>query len=281
MMKFILTTIFLILSINVSHAHQPDRRIVSIGGALTETIYALGLGYRLVGSDTTSYFPPSAASLPKTGYQRALSVEGVLSLKPDLIIATEDAGPPSVMKQISSTGVQINRLKSAKSMKDTRENIFALGKILNVNAAAKTLVGKFDAALEQLKVTTSVQTKKPKILFIMSHGSSTPMAAGSETSANSIIEIAGGINVANAYTGYKPLSPEAVVKFSPEFILITSRTLKQIGGNEALFKLPGLALTPAAKSGNVIDMDGLLLLGFGPRSAAAALELNKRLNADD
>ncbi|MEH6474761.1 MAG: hemin ABC transporter substrate-binding protein [Sneathiella sp.] len=281
MMKFILSTIFLILSINASHAQQSDRRIVSIGGALTETIYALGRGSSLVGSDTTSYFPSAAAKLPKTGYQRALSVEGVLSLKPDLIIATEDAGPPSVIKQIASTGVQINHFKSAKSIEETRENILALGQTLDAMTAAKSLIEIFDTSLARLKVATSKQTTRPQVLFIMNHGSSTPMAAGSETSAHSIIELAGGINVAAAYAGYKPISPEAVVKFSPEVILITSRTLKQIGGKDALFKLPGLALTPAAKSGNVIDMDGLLLLGFGPRSAAAALELNERLNAHD
>jgi len=281
MMKFILSTIFLVLSINVSHAQQSDRRIVSIGGALTETIYAIGHGASLVGSDTTSYFPPAAARLPKTGYQRALSVEGVLSLKPDLIIATEDAGPPSVIKQIASTGVQIRHFKSAKSIKETRENILALGQTLDAMTAATDLVESFDASLARLKAATSKQTTRPRVLFIMNHGSSTPMATGSKTSAHSIVEIAGGINVAAAYAGYKPISPEAVVKFAPEVILITSRTLKQIGGKDALFKLPGLALTPAAKSKNVIDMDGLLLLGFGPRSAAAALELNERLNAHD
>jgi iron complex transport system substrate-binding protein len=80
------------------------------------------------------------------------------------------------------------------------------------------------------------------------------------------------------YEGYKPLSPEAATSLAPDILLVTTQGLEQSGGEAALLAAPGVSLTPAAKNGHVIAMDALLLLGFGPRTAEAALELNSRLN---
>ena len=114
-----------------------------------------------------------------------------------------------------------------------------------------------------------------RVLFVMHHGSA-PMAAGRDTSADAIIRLSGADNAVTAYTGYKPLTPEATVLAAPDVILTTDQSLEQVGGIEAFTRHPALALTPAGKAGNVISMDALLLLGFGPRTLQAAIELAQR-----
>ena len=109
-----LSIIFLLFS-TAAFADTP-KRVVSVGGALTETVYALGAGELLVGSDTTSYYPEAAANSPKVGYQRALSAEGILSLSPDLVIMTDEAGPPPVLAQLNSAGVNMLTLNAGRSL---------------------------------------------------------------------------------------------------------------------------------------------------------------------
>lgn len=258
----------------LSHAEQ---RIIAIGGAITETVYALGQAEKLIGSDTTSYYPPAAANLPKVGYQRALSTEGILSLKPNLILATEDAGPASVIKQLKTTGVQITTLKSAKSVADVKTNILQLGHILNVDDTATTLVKNLENSLAALKKTKETQSQKVRVLFLMNHGAGAPMVAGRNTSADNIIALAGAVNVVSDYERYKPLTPESAVKYAPDAIIVSTQTFDQIGGADKLLALPGLGITPAGKAGRIITMDALLLLGFGPRTVDAAIELNEKL----
>ena len=113
-----------------AYAETPQR-IVSVGGAITETVYALDQGHRLVGADTTSYYPAAAASLPKVGYLRALSVEGVLSLEPDLLILSEEAGPPAVVVQLEASGLNIKTLPAAHGPADVIANIRRLGEWLD------------------------------------------------------------------------------------------------------------------------------------------------------
>ncbi|GLQ04787.1 heme/hemin ABC transporter substrate-binding protein [Sneathiella chinensis] len=264
--------------------NSPDRanspnRIVSVGGALTEIIYALGEQGRLVGSDTTSYFPPEAEALPKVGYQRALSAEGILSLRPDTILMNDEAGPPPVLKQLAASKVRLVSLPSATDLDGIRRNIRAVGALLDVPGTADALLQTFDKTVADLTAVTARQSDRPRVLYMMNHGSGSPMVAGRDTSADSIITLAGGQNVVDGYTGYKPLTPEAAAAHAPDVILVSTRTLEQAGGMESLLRIPGLNLTPAARNRRIIPMDDLLLLGFGPRTPAAALDLNKRLHS--
>ncbi len=275
-MKKIVTCLALSVCLMSSFSQAKDR-IISVGGAITETVFALDQEEALVGSDTTSYYPLAAARLPKVGYQRALSSEGVLSLKPSLILASEDSGPPAVIKQLKAAGVQIATFKSAKTIEDVKTNILQVGHVLKANAAAHQLVGKLDTALDKLDEIKNKQASKPSVLFLMNHGGGSPMVAGQETAADGIIALAGATNVVTDFTRYKPLTPESAVKYAPEIILISSQSLEQIGGIDKLLQLPGLAITPAGRQKRVIAMDALLLLGFGPRTADAALELNSKI----
>lgn len=258
-----------------AHADGPAR-VVSIGGALTEIVYGLEAGELLVGSDTTSYFPPQAGQLPKVGYQRTLSAEGILSLSPDLVILSEEAGPPAVLEQLKTAGVEMLQVKAGRSLNDIKENIRTIGDAINKQQEAEKLIRQMTATNRKLDKAVSDQTDKKRIMFILQHSGGAPMVAGTNTAASSIIELSGAQNAVKGYSGYKPLSPEAAVSLAPDIILVTTQGLAQAGGKEALSKIPGIGLTPAAQQDHVIAMDALFLLGFGPRTAEAALELNRR-----
>ncbi|WP_420548600.1 heme/hemin ABC transporter substrate-binding protein [Curvivirga sp.] len=260
--------------INLAQADAP-KRILSIAGGNTEIIYALGGENLLVGSDTTSYYPEAAAKLPKVGYMRALSAEGVLSLDPDLIVLTEEAGPPPVIMQLKQAKVNILEVKAARSFDDIKENISVIGKAIEKEAEADKLIEKMNQQSDQLQLAISQQDVKKSYMFIFQHGNGSPMVAGRDTSADSIIALAGGKNVATAYEGFKPLTPEAAINMQPDIILVTNRGLASAGGLDAFKTLPGISLTNAAQQGNIIAMDVLFMLGFGPRTVEAATEIFK------
>ncbi len=265
--------LFICLTIFSFNANAAPKKVVAIGGGITEIIYAIGAQDLLVASDTTSYYPKEAAKLPKVGYKRALSAEGILSLKPDLVILSDEAGPPVVLKQIESAGVKILKLNSARSFTDTKNDIIAIGKVLKKESEARELVKSLNEKQSNLSKKLAKQKEAKKIIFILQHGGGAPMIAGNSTAADSIIKLSGGQNVAS-FNGYKSLTPEATVSLNPDYILITSQGLKQVGGKDALLKIPGLELTNAAKNDKIIAMDSLLLLGFGPRAIDAAIQLN-------
>ncbi|WP_288902853.1 ABC transporter substrate-binding protein [uncultured Sneathiella sp.] len=272
--------ILVILSLFISTAAHADapKRIVSIGGALTETIYALDAGDLVVGSDTTSYYPPAAASAPKVGYMRALSAEGILSLSPDIVILSEESGPPTVLEQLKSAGVTMLELEAGRTIGDVKKNIKILAETLEKQGEGESLISEIDDTVSKLQEAIAAQESSRSVMFILQHSGGAPMVAGSKTAADSIIKLAGAENAVTGYDGYKPLSPEAATSLAPDILLVTTQGLEQSGGEATLLAAPGVSLTPAAKNGHVVAMDALLLLGFGPRTAEAALELNGRLN---
>ena len=254
----------------------PPQRIVSIGGALTEIIYELGAEAALVGNDTTSYHPPQAENLPKVGYPRTLSAEGVLSLEPDLVILNDEAGPPAVIRQLESTGVAILRLKAGRTLQDVKHSVAVIGGAVGREARARELIKRIEADNLRLDALREAATVCDRTLFIMQPSAGgTPMAAGTDTAAAAFLELAGAGNVVKGYSGYKPLTPEAAVSLGPQVIVTTARGAASPDAESSLLKSPGLSLTPAAAARRLIAMDTLFMLGFGPRIVKAALELNQ------
>lgn len=256
-------------------AAEAPRRVVSIGGALTEIVYALEAQEVLVGNDTTSYYPPAAERLPKVGYQRALSAEGIVSLSPDLVMLTEEAGPPAVLAQLQAANIPVLQLRAGRSLTDVRDAIRVIAGALKKDRAGSALIDAIDRQTAELAEVTARHPTDKRVLFILQHGGGAPMAGGRETAADSIIRLSGAQNAVTEYTGYKPLTPEAAAALQPDVILTTARGLAQAGGKDALLAAPGLSLTPAARTGSLIVMDALLLLGFGPRTVQAAATLHE------
>ena len=248
-------------------------RIVSIGGAVTETIYALGLEGRIVGVDTTSLYPPEALKrAPNVGYMRALSAEGILSLKPSLVIAIDGSGPPAALKLVSETGVPLTMVNDDPSPDGVAAKIEAIGKMLGAEEKAVTLANETRARFALVEHMRPQTPKPPRVLFILSLQNGRPMVGGRGTAADAMIRLARGANAAEDIEGYKPMTDEGIIAAAPDVILKMNNG-NMVGAPDDIFSLPAFAATPAAANRALIAMDGLYLLGFGLRSPDAVREL--------
>lgn len=257
-------------------------RIVSVGGAITETLYALGAQSDIVGVDTTSFYPDAAKKLPSVGYQRALSAEGVLSLAPSLLLTTEDAGPPAVLRQLEAAKVPIHVLDSAHSMEGVIARTQRLAELTGRSAAGVALIERLRADWQAARARVAAlaprdSAKAPRVLFLMAQSINQLRAAGANTGADALIGYAGARNAFSAMEGYKPLAPEAAVAAAPDVIVTTDQGLAAIGGAVNLLRAPGLAQTPAGRTQRVVSIEILLALGFGPRLPLAVTTLAEAL----
>jgi len=262
-----------------AYAENPHR-VVSVGGAVTEIVYALGAEDRLVAVDATSTHPPAADELPDVGYMRRLAAEPILALDPDLLLMVEDAGPPEVIAQLHDTGVPIVAVPDAHSIDGVLDKVRRVASALDMAEAGETLAGEIRTAHDGVAARLEGISERPRVLVMIAMGSGAPLAAGAETSAAAIIAMAGGRITPDDVTGFKPLSPEALVKAAPDVIVVPDHSLEALGGAEAILSRPDLATTPAARDGRLVAMDALMLLGFGPRTPDAMATLAKALHPE-
>jgi len=248
-------------------------RIVSIGGAITETIYALGLESRIVGVDTTSLYPPEALKrAPNVGYMRALSAEGILSLKPSWVIAIDGSGPPAALKLVSDAGVPMTMIHDDPSPDGVAAKIETIGKLLGAREKAAALADETRARFALVEKMRPKSEKPPRVLFILSLQNGRPMVGGRGTAADAIIRLAGAVNAADSIDGFKPMTDEGVIAAAPDAILKMTNG-NMVGGQDEIFSLPAFSATPAATNRALIAMDGVYLLGFGPRTPDAVRDL--------
>jgi iron complex transport system substrate-binding protein len=263
----------------------PDRlaaaepgRVVAIGPAVSETVVALGATDSLVAVDSSSIYPAALRNLPQVGYMRSLSAEGVLSLKPGVLLISADAGPPAALTQLRGTGLPVVIMPEGHSPATVMESIRRVGKAIAQPGQADALakrVGEEFAALDQ---ALRARKETPRVLFVLANTADSLMAAGRDTAAASIIALAGGVLATDSYTGYKPVTAEGAVASAPDVILLPSHGVDTMGGLEKAMKAPQIALTPAGRAGRVIVMETTYLLGFGPRAPRAASDLVRQLH---
>ncbi|MBR8302113.1 ABC transporter substrate-binding protein [Burkholderia dolosa] len=267
-------------------AQAEPKRVVVIGGALAETAFALGgahtRSYRLVGADTTCTYPDAAKQLPKVGYQRALSAEGLLSLRPDLVLASAEAGPPAAIAQIKSAGVAVTTFDERHDADSVRAKIAGVARALDVRDAGIALLQRFDrdwqAARDAVVARPPGGAQPPRVLFVLNHTGNQALVAGQRTAADAMIRYAGARNAMQGFDHYKPLTTEALAAAAPHVVLISDEGLAAVGGRAALLGAPGFAATPAGRTQRVVSLDALLLLGFGPRLPLAVTTLHRRLS---
>jgi iron complex transport system substrate-binding protein len=252
-------------------------RIVSIGGAITEILYALGFEDRLAGVDATSLYPTSALrDKPNVGYMRQLSAEGVLGLNPSLVLAAQGSGPKETMDVLEAAKVPLVLVPENFSEQGLLDKIKLVGHAMGADARAECLTAAVTDDLAQLRTLRAKVTKPARVMFVMSLLNGRAMAAGQKTAANEIIALAGGVNAIDGYDGYKIISDEAIVAAEPDVVLSIQRSKDSLEA-EAVYVHPAFALTPVVANKAFISMEGLYLLGFGPRTAAAARDLSVKL----
>ncbi|KKA04077.1 ABC transporter substrate-binding protein [Pseudomonas ogarae] len=258
----------LLLNQGASAADLPQRW-VSAGGAVSEWVSSLGGESKLVGVDSTSQHPESLRALPSIGYQRQLSAEGVLSLRPQILVGTEEMGPPPVLAQIRSAGVQVELFSATPDLPALQGNLRHLGQLLGAEAEAARLFDRYQKQLTQQQARVAEAQRKqkaPGVLLLVGSSGGKPLVAGKGTSADWLLQQAGGHNLAT-HSGYKSFSVESLASLNPEVLVFADRALSGEEARAALFREnPILSSTRAARDGRVMELDPTLLVGgLGPR----------------
>lgn len=270
----------LVLLLASSSAFADTPRVITLGGDITEIVYALGAGGTVVAADTSSVYPPEAAALTKIGYQRQVAAEGLLALNPTLIIASDDAGPPAALTQLRDAKVRVEVIAADDTPEGAAGKVRGVAKVLGREKEGERVVADLTAALAAAERERAGASSAPRVLFVYARGAGTVQVAGRGTSADAMIRLAGGRNAVEEFEGFKPLTAEAAVAASPDVILMLARGMESLGGADAVWAQPGLAQTPAASGKRLVVMDDLYLLGFGPRTGAAVADLARQLHPE-
>lgn len=242
-----------------AQAVEVPRRLMSLGGTLTEIVYALGAGELLVGVDASSLYPPEARKLPEVGYFRQFSVEGVAALRPDLVIAGEGAGPPAAVSALKQLGIRLEMFALEPNVPSLSARIVEVARLLGREPQGEELVARIDA---QVKRATA-EPRPVRVLVLSSHAGKL-QGAGRDTAIDAQLRMLGAKNLlADSHKGYKPLSGEAVAALQPDVIITSIRSAPD--GASAFRQQPGVMATPAGRNNRIVLMEDLLLLGFGPR----------------
>lgn len=297
------SAVFLFLACFASFSQASSPRIISAGSTVTELLFALGAQEHVVAVDLSSrqYLfqerlqvplqeklqeklkekrqdkdTQQKREIPVLGYHRQLGAEGLLALNPTHLIGSPEMGPESTLNLLKASKVKVISLTSGESLEDFHQRIDILAGITNTQEKAEIIKKDMEAKMGALK--NNAPAKKPKVMFMMLSKGRPISVAGNNTTINTVITLAGGINPAAKQTNnYKPFSSEAIVEMQPDYILISSRSMEALNGLKGILKQqPLLASTPAFQKGNVIPISGSSILGgFG----LASLELANTLNA--
>ncbi|HHF3167793.1 TPA: hemin ABC transporter substrate-binding protein [Vibrio diabolicus] len=257
----------------------PSERVVSAGSAVTELLLELDAKDSLVAIDVTSQLP-KGMELPKVGYHRRLSAEGLLALRPTKVIGSDEMGPKTALNQLKAAGVDVEIVNTDANVEGLYQRIDQIANLMNRQAKAEDLKQDVKAQVQALNANQPAQAQKKKVLFLLIHEGRPANVAGSETTPDAIIQLAGGQNpAADQLSSYKPLSTEAMVEMQPDVILVSGRSYETLGGADAILKaMPLLAATPAGMNKNIITIDGHALVGgLGLKSLAEAERLNALL----
>lgn len=257
-----------------AHAEQADTLV--IGADLAEIVDQLQATSRLLGRDDSSLHPAQVASLPSVGYLRQLSAEGILALKPKRVLISDAARPAIVVRQLESVGLEVIRVDRGKSINDIARKIQQVAVAMGREERMHSLIAKQQVLTAELAAVPRLEGRKA--LFIFNRTGMTPLVMGRDTEASAALEQAGISNSAS-FKAYKQVAGESMVALAPDFVIISKAGLQALGGEDNLWKLGGLALTPAGRARRLVQVDDQALLNLGPRTAAAMLQLRQDAGA--
>ncbi|MCC5916773.1 MAG: ABC transporter substrate-binding protein [Cryomorphaceae bacterium] len=254
------------------HSHQ---RIITLGGAVSEIVAALGAENHIVATDITSVYPPTLREKPNLGHQSQVKIESILAQKPDVIISLKDFLSDENKEMLTRYQIELIEVENHFSLSSTKKMISTIGRTLNLADKATALIDNLPALSE-----STPQANKPRVLFVYARGAGALNIAGRETFAASIIALAGGENAVDAFTDFRALTPEALAAANPDYLLFFTSGYESMGGTEGILKIPGVKETRAGKNKAFIYMDSSLLSNFGPRLGEAVDELRTKITAE-
>ncbi|HEP9230519.1 TPA: ABC transporter substrate-binding protein [Pseudomonas aeruginosa] len=249
---------------------------LAVGSDIAEIVERLGASEHLLGRDDSSAYPADIARLPSIGYMRQLSAEAVLSLHPRRLLVSDAARPAIVLRQLRAVGLDVVEVPRGRTVEAIPQKIALVARTLGVEAAAEPLLERQRQALAALRRAPSLPGKRA--LFIFNHAGMTPLVMGRGSEADAAMRQA-GIDNAASFEAYKQVASEAMVALAPDFVIIGRSGLEALGGEDNLWRLGGLALTPAGRARRLVVVDEQALLNLGPRTVESLLRLNRDAGA--
>jgi len=274
---FIITIILTACSSKTEQAvdnNAEKLRIVSLKSSSSEIICALGADYEIVGVDVTSTYPEPLNNISNLGHVSGITAQGILSLKPNLVIGDKNEVSESLVNQLQEVGVKVHLFSPEYSIEGTKRLIRQIAEWIDRKENAEQIIQDFDKEIEQLPTPTQA----PKIVFVYARGAGTLMISGRGTQMHALIELAGAKNTFTEVDGFKPLTSESLVASNPDILFLFDSGFQSLGGKEGLSQIPGFDLTNAGRKGHVITMDGSLVSSFGPRLPEAMRQLMEKIN---
>jgi iron complex transport system substrate-binding protein len=258
-------------------------RIIPVNGDIAEVVYALGLGDQIVATDISATYPDEAADTPKIGYQRTLTAETILSFEPTVVIADDRAGPPEVFDVLASAGVDVVVVEHHADLTAPAYKIRAVASSLGVPDAGEELVATYEEELATGRAVADAgveRSGRPLVLALYLRGDRVQLVFGRGSGIDAVVQAAGGTNAGTelGIDESAELSIEAVVAAEPDFLLVTTTGLQSVGGVDGLAGQPGIAETPAAERGNVLEFEDQFLYGLGPRTGRLVADLAEQLH---
>ena len=259
-------------------------RIVSLTGDITEIIYELGAGDRVVGVDITTTHPDAANDLKAAGglvgFGQALTAEAVLRFDPTVVIGDESIEPPETIAQLRDAGVPVVILEYQTTLEGVTEKIRQVADIVDLEEAGALLAGRVGGEIDEARQIASEAGSAPRVVYLYSRGPSLLFLFGEGIPTNAMIEGAGAVDAgAEIGEGAIPLTPEALVAAAPDVIVLPESGVEGLGGFEAILEIPGVAETPAGSNGALLAYDEAYFFNLGPRTGLALNEFVEDLYA--
>jgi iron complex transport system substrate-binding protein len=265
---------------NKSAGQAGPQRIVCIGEAYNEMIYALGAQESLVGVDYSSTYPSEIKKLPTVGYHRALSAEGILSLKPTLIIDDDNIGPDSVVRQLQALHIPMKTFPSKNdSIEGTKALMREMGTFFHKEKRAEELCAQMDSEMAAAALAVKKYKTTPRVAVIhYGRASNTYLivgdgGGGDAGTAGSMVKLAGGQLAIQQPGMQRMASPEIIAKSNPQVILMTEYGFDRLGSAEQAKTLPGVAETDAARNNKIYRVPEHDLMYYGPDTGNAIMRL--------
>jgi iron complex transport system substrate-binding protein len=257
---------------------KKDMRIVCLSKQLTEMVYALGKGHELVAVDLSSSYPDSAKLLTKVGYHMALNPEGIISMKPDLVIHSNDVGPKDVLPQIKEAGLNIKVFPGGKSIDSAKILLKNLGQFFGVEKRADSIVAKMDLdiakAADTLKALGIKDSLKVMIIHFGLRNNNYFVMSGRNGVGDVMLRLAGCTPATYDGKGSREMSPEAVALANPDIIIATDFGYDRMGSmDKFISSVPGVALTNAGKNKRIVRFEEHDIVYFGPRTGENVIKL--------